>query len=269
MRYFADYHTHSSFSPDGKVSMAELAEAAAGASLNEICFTDHCDLDDEDGRPVTGFDFAPMFSQFEEARSRFGGKLKLRLGLELGEATHNEPLAERIIKDVGPDFVIGSLHNLKNTPDFFSLRYASREQCSGLIEPYLKELSELARWGGFDVLGHLTYPLRYMRGRDGIDLDFSRYLDEIRTVFMSLADKGIGIELNTSGFRTMGEPMPPLELLKLYRRCGGETVTVGSDAHDARYVGYMQKEGQELLSEAGFKYIAVFEKREPSYIKIG
>ena len=39
--YLADYHTHSRISPDGRDSMTALAEAAAAAGLDEICFTDH------------------------------------------------------------------------------------------------------------------------------------------------------------------------------------------------------------------------------------
>ena len=39
--YLADYHTHSRMSPDADAPMAELAEAAIAAGLDELCFTDH------------------------------------------------------------------------------------------------------------------------------------------------------------------------------------------------------------------------------------
>lgn len=39
--YLADYHTHSRISPDAGKSMAEMAEAAIAAGLDELCFTDH------------------------------------------------------------------------------------------------------------------------------------------------------------------------------------------------------------------------------------
>ena len=39
--YLADYHTHSRISPDAVRSMAEMAEAAVDAGLDELCFTDH------------------------------------------------------------------------------------------------------------------------------------------------------------------------------------------------------------------------------------
>ena len=39
--YLADYHTHSRVSPDANTSMADMAEAAIKAGLDELCFTDH------------------------------------------------------------------------------------------------------------------------------------------------------------------------------------------------------------------------------------
>ena len=41
--YLADYHTHSATSPDGQLTVSELAEAAVRAGLGEICVTDHVD----------------------------------------------------------------------------------------------------------------------------------------------------------------------------------------------------------------------------------
>ena len=53
-----DYHSHTALSPDGKVSLAEMAAAARAAGLAELCVTDHCDLLDENGRP------APSWASF-------------------------------------------------------------------------------------------------------------------------------------------------------------------------------------------------------------
>ena len=41
--YLADYHVHSSCSPDGHVTMADMAAEGIRRGLNEICFTDHVD----------------------------------------------------------------------------------------------------------------------------------------------------------------------------------------------------------------------------------
>ena len=41
--YLADYHVHSSCSPDGRLTMADMARQGIARGLDEICFTDHVD----------------------------------------------------------------------------------------------------------------------------------------------------------------------------------------------------------------------------------
>ena len=48
-------------------------------------------------------------------------------------------------------------------------------------------------------------------------------------------------------------PLPDAPLLRLYRELGGEIITLGSDAHDTRYVGCAIRERQELLRQCGFQ----------------
>jgi histidinol-phosphatase (PHP family) len=108
-----------------------------------------------------------------------------------------------------------------------------------------------------------------MNAGTGLNISFSRYEDRLAEIFKGLAANGRGIELNTSGYRyNGGVPMPPPELVKLYRDCGGEIITVGSDAHYTKHVGANIRDGYELLSSVGFKYVTVFEKRRPKFIAL-
>ena len=54
-------------------------------------------------------------------------------------------------------------------------------------------------------------------------------------------------------------------LLRLYRELGGEIITLGSDAHDTRYVGCAIRERQELLRQCGFRYFTTFEGGRPAF----
>ena len=59
--YLADYHTHSATSPDGQLTVSELAEAAVRAGLDEICVTDHVDtVLWGDHRPREHFDWSRL-----------------------------------------------------------------------------------------------------------------------------------------------------------------------------------------------------------------
>ena len=65
--YLADYHTHSATSPDGQLTVSELAEAAVRAGLDEICVTDHVDtVLWGDHRPREHFDWSRLLRELPE-----------------------------------------------------------------------------------------------------------------------------------------------------------------------------------------------------------
>lgn len=271
-----DYHVHSLCSFDGESGMTEIALAAAKAGLDEICFTDHADLDDEDGK------FNPLawrgeeyFSAFEEARRAAGGKISLRLGLELGEGNHYPEKAREIAATV-PDFIIGSVHNLRGTADFWRGRaggedkemFKTRERCESLLECYVSELEETERLGEFDVIGHIGYPLRYMRAFYP-DITLEGQTERLAELFRRLIRAGKGIEVNTSGLRgELGETMPAPWLIRLYRDLGGEIITIGSDAHSAKDTGKGIKDAKNLIRGIGFTRFCVYNRRKENFVNL-
>ena len=131
-----------------------------------------------------------------------------------------------------------------------------------VIDDYLDDVLALSRWGKVSVLGHLTLPLRYIRSNAGVTMDFSAHLDRVEEIFRCIIPKGIGIECNTN----RGDiPLPDADLLRLYRRLGGEIITIGSDAHSPEYVGCRAAETQQLLRECGFRFFTTFAKGEPAF----
>ena len=258
--FLADYHTHSRFSPDGRDGFAALLAAAKAAGLAELCVTDHCDISAGGSQE---FPARERYKAFEEARGQNGTGVRLLLGIELGEAIFDLESARAAAAACPYDYIIGSHHVLRGERDFYYFQYLSEEQCHQLLARYLAELAETAEWGGFDVLGHIDYPLRYMR-RDGFAVSLlPRYEPELRALYGLLAQKGLGIEIN---FGKWAEPDPAL--FALFRQCGGEVVTVGSDAHRAGDVGRGIAQGAAICREAGFAHIAAFEQRRVRYEKI-
>ncbi|MGE4483777.1 MAG: histidinol-phosphatase HisJ family protein [Oscillospiraceae bacterium] len=271
--FLADYHVHTEFSPDAHVSMAEMAEAAVKRGMSQICFTDHVDI--EYCKPEGVFYDPHAFSRWDEMRACFDsvkatmdGRLNLRFGVELSAINHHLEDAERIASMDCLDFVIGSVHNLRDMNDFYFLKYDSDEMCRELFDKYIGECFEVAHSGCCDVLGHFGYTNRYMI-RQGYTVDMLDFTDRIKDLFHLIARNGIGIEINTSGLRDkLHSTIPSLPLLKLYRECGGEVVTVGSDAHTADAVGTGIKEAYELLEEAGFRFVTTFKNRRREFIRL-
>lgn len=263
--YLADCHTHSRISPDASVSMTDMAEAALAAGLREICFTDHVEPVAWNGRdPVPSYDWDALFREYQAARAALGDRIRVRLGIELGEACLDLPRTEALLAEAPElDFIIGSTHILSEAfqlIDLYFFRPKDEAEAHRGIRDYLELVRRNAEWGGFDVLGHLTLPLRYFNENLGFHMSFDGYEAEIGEIFRILIQNGRGIEVNTNRGNT---PLPDGKWLRMYRELGGEIVTLGSDAHTTEFVGCAIRERQELLRQCGFRRFCTFEKRKP------
>ena len=268
--YLADYHTHSAASPDGSLTVKQLAEAAVRAGLDEICVTDHVDTVLWGSHaPREHFDWSGLLAQVPQAREQYAGRLTIRLGAELGEAPMGFDRAERLLEESpGLDFVIGSVHMAGEKFHHFDLYYIEKKDETyyhSVIDSFLEDVLRLARWGKFSVLGHLTLPLRYMNENHGMHMSFDGFEDEVAQVFRALIENGCGIECNVNRGNT---PLPDGKWLKLYRELGGEIITIGTDAHTPEFVGMRARETQELLKSCGLNYVCTFEKKKPVFHKI-
>lgn len=263
--YFADYHTHSRVSPDAFSSMTEMAEAAIRQGLQEICFTDHVEpIWFGSTAPRKTYDWGPLTEEFRAAQAAVGDRIRLRLGVELGDAVWDLDRSQAIMaRAPALDFVIGSIHILSERMDgrdLYSLAPRDEAETQACLADYLCQIQRLARWGGFHVLGHLTLPLRYLNENRGMHVSFDGFEAEMEAIFRTIIPKGIGIELNTNRGNT---PLPDAKWLKLYRGMGGEVITLGTDAHAPAAVGCAIREGQALLRECGFRRFCTFRQGQP------
>ena len=275
-----DCHTHTAISPDSDADIAAMLAAARQAGLAAYAVTDHVELcrwypqGYYKALPRNEEDFFDYTARFEQAMQQnlrakeTAGDMVLVSGIELGEPDVDFPLAERIYCDPRLDFVIASLHELQGKLDFYFLDYA-KEDIYALLERYFAVLLNIAEHDCYDVLGHITYPLRYIEGDAGIPIDMTKYRDSIAAIFRAVIERGKGIELNTSGFRqTYGKPFPEESLLRLYKDLGGTLLTLGSDAHRPEDVAGGIAEGAALAKSVGFDRICYYLRHKPQFISL-
>lgn len=265
--YCFDSHIHSDNSPDGNNTVSHICESAVEKGLQGITITDHCEVNlfykDLYDRTVRQSCF-----EVSKAASVFKDFIGIFLGIELGQPLQDIAAAEKALTLGRFDFVIASLHNVRGQPDFYYINY-DKENVYDLLDSYYNELLQMAMWNEFDVLGHLTYPLRYIVGEHGISVDMSRYDKIIDEIFAVLINNGKGIEINTSGLRQkIGVTLPDEKYIKRYHDLGGQILTIGSDAHNANDVGAGIQEGMEIAYNAGFRHITLFKNRTPIRLPI-
>lgn len=266
MKNKMDLHTHSDNSPDGRHNAMLLCEYAERYGLRALAITDHCECSAyySDRYNVSS---RQAFFEVSKAKAVFLGKLVVLAGVELGQPLQDPGAADAVLR-TRYDFVLASLHNLAGEPDFYEMDYTQPEhEPDAMLRRYFDELLAVARWGRFDSLAHLTYPLRYMPG--GFSRDLSPYAEQIDEILRVLVQSDKALELNTS--RLWQEPfcaMPDEAILRRYRELGGERLTVGSDSHDAHQIGAGVEAGMELARACGFRCLTLYQGRIPVQIPL-
>lgn len=265
--YLCDIHSHTKISPDSHAELSDMARSAVASGLREFCVTDHCDLLDLDGKPVTTFDWSASKAQYRAVKNEVGDALILRLGIELGSASYDPAAARNIIAQGGEelDFVLGSLHNWMGQEGNQDLCYTSYrdnpERAHRAVSSTLDHTWTLVTQypDCYDSLAHIVYPLRYIH-KDGIQLSILEYEEQVRAIFKELAKTGHALEVNVCRGTDM-DPWPPV--LSWFKECGGELVTVGADAHKPEHVAVGIPEALAMLQAAGFDYVTTYERRRP------
>lgn len=269
--FLIDCHNHTDNSFDGETPLYQMCDKANEQGFLVYCITEHYDCgylqQNKCVEAVTN-----CYRQIDAYKAAHQGGTKILKGIELGQMLQFPEEAKHIMQLCGDqmDFVIGSLHNLKNEPDFYLMDYHAlgSEKMQSYCKQYYNELYEMSKVGGFDTMGHITYPYRYAVIRE-FPLDITRYYDTVCAMMKNLIEKGIALEINTSGYRQgVGETLPGRYHLQMYRELGGELLTVGSDAHRISDFGKNIADGLELAKEMGFRYITYFENRKPIMVKL-
>lgn len=268
--YLIDYHSHSELSPDSSALLLDDANAAVAMGISELCITDHFDLLTGHGRRKhpSSLNWAKRVEQYTAVKAAMEGRLVLKLGMEYGSGQVDAADSAQIFAHPELDFVIGSLHNSSprhGSTDFYYINYPSSAVCYEMLDDYFDCLDKLVEADCYDVLGHIIYPVRYMRERDGQKVDIYRYLDRMGAALKVAITHGKGMEVNTWCGRTVAEWRP---LLELYRDLGGEYLTVGADAHIPENIGLGVREAYGLLKDLGFRYVTTYEKHKPIQIKL-
>lgn len=278
-----DCHTHTQYSVDSEADINLMLERACELNLAAYAVTDHCECNrwytEEYYKNATTYRYFDFGRNFENSisavtvlKEKYSDRLNLLCGIEMGQATQEIDIAEKMVSDKRLDFVIGSIHQIPDTEDFALLDYTTLDENAlyKLAETYMQEIYKLCKWGKMDVLGHLTYFLRYFHRHLNREFDISRFDDIIDESFRELISKGKGIEINTSGLRNANfkETYPTIKYVKMFKSLGGEIISIGSDAHTVEDLGSGIADGIELAKEAGFGYITFFKERKPNFIKI-
>ncbi len=248
-----DTHIHGEFSSDSTNKYEEIIQKAISLHYHYICFTEHMDLVPYE---IVNYGILPLrkyFNRIDSLKNRYKNKLHIGFGIELGESHLTLDQANELFNYIQPEFIIGSLHLLKNlknlsTPINFSLQ-------ENIIMQYYQEVEEIVMKGGIDSLGHLGIFKREVS--DQTQCKDDNYLDQISKILKIMISKNIALEVNYSGFRSNFKMhLPGIDIIKLYYDMGGTLITLGSDTHHIDQFDNYYNQTIKNIRHSGFKYLS-------------
>lgn len=260
-----DYHMHSIVSFDGHDRGEALARAAADRGLTEICFTDHVDFDPLSPVQTMVFDVNTYNREYDNLEVP---GLKIRKGMEFGLTDGNESLLLQRLSQRHYDFVLGSVHFVNDLDVYFKEYWEDKIPFDAqrlFLETTLRQVREHQ---DFDVLAHLTFLMKSPYNPVRAPLSYDAHREVLDEILLTLAQKGKGLEMNTSGVDRSVGFLPTVDFFRRFKELGGEIVTVGSDAHRSERVGQYCPEAAKMLGEI-FGYVCTFQDRKPIFHKIG
>ena len=259
-----DFHMHSTVSFDGHDAPEEMIQAAVNAGLKEICFTDHIDYEPGVEKQTMVFD-TEVYCQAYHSLTH--PEVLVRRGMEFGMTPDNVNVFQKDVQRYPFDFVLGSVHFVDDLDVYFQPWWEGKTVHQA-EERYLQQtLACVQSHEEFDVLAHLTYISKCRAHPNPRPVPYEEHRELLDEILKTLAQKGKGMEMNTSGVDRCGDFLPYAPYFRRFRELGGEIVTIGSDAHTASRVGQYSYRACEILKDI-FGYVCTFQGRQPIFHKL-
>lgn len=276
-----DYHIHTNHSIDAEGNIDEYCTQGVKVGLDEICFTNHCELDPQRNDALIQFGnhqqaftreaLLRMQNEIMEAKEKYKKHgLTVKFGLEVGYFEGIEPQLQKLLHGIELDFLLGSIHCLNSVCIDSSKEcttYFTKYTVHELLDNYYSAIKELVESHMFDSIGHLDVYKKYGLAFYG-DAIKKAPRDVLTGVFRLIKENNIAFEINTAGFRLLDEFYPARSIIQHARNHGITRITIGSDAHKVADLGVGLQEGIEYAKSFGFDAVYAFEKRRPIRVKI-
>lgn len=168
------------------------------------------------------------------------------------------------------EYAIASVHYLKTSDGFVcfdrdlsgTLEYVDKYfegDSMKFAKAYYNALATAPEHGNFDIIGHFDLITKNNELKHFIDTDSEEYKSYVNEALDALKGRIPLFEVNTGafarGYRSV--PYPSLDIMKLMRANGFGAV-ISSDCHDKRYIDSGYDIARDILCEAGYTSIFIF-----------
>jgi len=277
-----DYHIHLEKTPYSKERLIQYLERGFKQGIDEFCITEHTHQFREakqfllkSVRKMVNGDIVDAwlyehFTQSVEDYINLVDSFKkegypIKVGCEVDYFEGEEEWIQSFVETYPWDFVLGSVHWIKGLPaSIDNPNYTDlwKDKADDTYRAYFSLIKKAVTSGLFDAIAHLDL-VKLFGFRPTSHLH-----DLMEAIVASMAEKGIGTELNTAGLRRpVCEMYPSKELLNLCKNYE-IPITLGSDAHRPEEVGKDFDKAVQILKKTGYNKLSTFENRQRGEVSI-
>jgi histidinol-phosphatase (PHP family) len=254
-----DLHTHHRRCGHAHGDLVDYVRAAVDLGLVAVGLSDHAPLlvgTADEPRPGMHMPRSAFSAYLEEAvgLQRGEDRVEVLVGVEADYVAGTEDAYATLLADPRLDYVLGSVHYFDGYHVYDPARWLRADDVDAVHLRYHQHVRAAAATGLFDVMAHVD-------AVKGLGRFASRAIDAAwdETVRV-LADAGVAVEINTSGYRKCGEPFPSWEAVERLH-AAGVPLTYGSDAHRPNEVHHAWASVQAGLLAIGVTELAVVRGR--------
>jgi histidinol-phosphatase (PHP family) len=200
--------------------------------------------------------------------------LEILLGLEIEWVRGLSSPRDKLFRETGLDYSIGSLHfvDLPGSGRFAvdlgqedfergAAGYSGDDVGRAIYLDYYGQLGELIECGGFDILGHFDLVKKNNGEGRWFEESSRSYRDAALGAARALEGKDIVVEINVGGM-SRGKVKSPYPSLPILRELRAERVriTFSADAHAPEHLGANLDIARDYARAAGYDSVAVLSK---------
>jgi histidinol-phosphatase (PHP family) len=252
-----DLHNHTTLCNHATGTTEEYIKKAIELKIDVFGFSEHAPMNFDEKYRLQLKDKKFYENDVLFLKEKYRNDINILLGYEVDYLEGHYILPQIINSKV--DYLIGSVHFINDgwgfdNPEFIG-QYKNKD-IDIIWEDYFAAISDMARYGKFDILGHL----------DLIKVFNFLPTKDIKTIALKalrqIKKANMVVEINSAGYRKpIGEQYPSKDLLELCFELD-IPITFSSDAHSVDQVGFKYEDASRLAKEVGYIKCIYFDQRE-------
>lgn len=265
-----DQHMHSSFSRDSSEDLRNYFLEAQKLNIKYLMTCEHYDFNTSVDGTTWDVDYDALLKTHQKLKEEFKDITPL-LGLELGYRNDYLKEMQDISDKYDYDLIQLSIHDSIYGDYYFTKTF---DKGIDLVMNHYFDLmvEAINTFSNFDCLSHIDFAFKSVLMIDPC-YKFNRYENRLTEVFNLLIKNNKALEINSKVLSTINEiylnndPNYHYDdhlryILKLYKKCHGEKLTLSSDAHTASKYRLDFDKHIKVIKEESFNKLSYYIKRK-------